>query len=129
MNNSGLQVRKLVDFFQLSANQLAVALDDVYIRPGSARLRQSGGDGGHNGLKSLLDHLDDDAFWRIKLGAGIYEQALEHRSKQLPLDEYVLQRLHPDEKKRLNLLIDKLVPNLVEWLCTGTGLQEETVHL
>ena len=93
MNRSGLPLRQLVDFYQIPAENVAVALDDVYIAPGSARVRTSGGDGGHNGLRSVIEHVDPDAFWRIKVGVGLYSQKQDERVHQPALDHYVLQPL------------------------------------
>jgi PTH1 family peptidyl-tRNA hydrolase len=128
MNNSGQAVRQLLDYYNLDSPDLCIAADDVYLAPGSARVRQSGGDGGHNGWKSVLEHLDLDTFWRIKIGAGIYEQHPDKRKHMAGLEDYVLQRMPKHEEKLTEELIDKMVPNLVQWLKHGTGLTEETVH-
>lgn len=129
MNKSGTAVRQFLDYYNLEPADLAIAADDVYIAPGTARLRQSGGDGGHNGWKSVLEHLDTDSFWRVKIGAGVYEQHPDKRKTMPGLEDYVLQRLPKHDEKQAKELIDKLVPNLIEWLKHGTGLKEETVHL
>ncbi|CAN5174413.1 hypothetical protein BH11PAT4_BH11PAT4_2910 [soil metagenome] len=128
MNNSGVQVRQLVDFYQLEAPDIAVAYDDVYIQPGSIRIRQGGGDSGHNGMKSLHTHLIDHAFWRLRVGAGLYEQNPELRHHLPSLEDYVVQKFPVSDAKKVQKLIDNQVPNLVQWLKLGTGLQEQTVH-
>jgi PTH1 family peptidyl-tRNA hydrolase len=128
MNNSGVQVRQLVDFYQLSSPDMAVAYDDVYIQPGSIRIRQGGGDSGHNGMKSLHTHLTDHAFWRLRVGAGLYEQNPELRHHLPSLEDYVVQKFQVSDAKKVQKLIDNQVSNLVQWLKLGTGLQEQTVH-
>jgi peptidyl-tRNA hydrolase, PTH1 family len=128
MNRSGQPLRQLLDYFNIPATDVAVALDDVYIQPGSARIRKSGGDGGHNGLRSVLDHVDPDEFWRIKIGAGMYGQKPDERQHQPPLDHFVLQPMPKHEHKQALKLIDKIVPNLVTWLEHGE-LSTETVHV
>ncbi|MEI6477971.1 MAG: aminoacyl-tRNA hydrolase [bacterium] len=127
MNTSGRPVREVVEYFGVAPEDICVIADDVYIAPGSVRVRKSGGDGGHNGLKSLLDHSGSDEFWRVKIGVGLYEQHPEHRVHQPPLDEYVLQPLPAHERKMVEQAIDRVVPKLVEWLEQGT-LAEETIH-
>ena len=127
MNNSGQSLRKLVDFYKLETTDICVVTDDVYIKPGSARIRLSGGDGGHNGLKSIHDHVGTD-YWRVRLGVGLYEQEPEKREHQPALDAYVLQKLPAHDLKRTEALIDELLPNLVEWLCSGEGLETKTLH-
>jgi PTH1 family peptidyl-tRNA hydrolase len=119
MNRSGLPVRQLLEYFQVTTADLAVAMDDVYVRPGSVRIRQSGGDGGHNGLRSVLSHVDPDTFWRIKIGAGLYSQDPEERLHLPALDDYVLQPLPAHDLKQVHKAIDELVPDLVQWLEQG----------
>ncbi len=128
MNNSGVQVRQLLDYYHVPAADTAVVYDDVYIQPGSIRIRQGGGDSGHNGMKSLHTHLTDHAFWRLRVGAGLYEQKPELRHTLPALEDYVVQKFPATDLKKVQKLIDNQVPNLVEWLKLGTGLQEQTVH-
>lgn len=128
MNNSGVQVRQVVDFYQIEAANIAVAYDDVYIQPGSIRIRQGGGDSGHNGMKSIHTHLEDHNFWRLRIGAGLYEQNPELRHKLPSLEDYVVQPFPASDAKKVKKLIDNQVPNLVEWLKLGNGLQEQTIH-
>ncbi len=127
MNLSGLPVRQVLDYFQIDPKDMAVALDDVYVQPGSARMRQSGGDSGHNGLRSVLEHVDPDVFWRVKIGVGLYGQRQEEKIHQPALDQYVLAPLPAHDRKQVEKLIDKAVPNLVAWLEHGT-LATETIH-
>lgn len=128
MNHSGLPLRQALDFYKIGLDGLCVAADDVYLAPGSARIRRTGSDGGHNGWKSVLEHLDDEPFWRVRIGAGVYEQHPEKRQQQPPMDEYVLQRLPKEDADRINQLIDRLVPDLIGWLERGE-LEEETLHI
>ena len=128
MNNSGQPVSQLMRYYEISAEDLAIAADEVYVAPGSARIRKGGGDGGHNGWKSLLEQVSEDTFWRIRIGVGVYEQSPEKRMHQPALDQYVLQNLVTHERHQVNKMIDKLVPNLIKWLEHGS-LAEETLHL
>ena len=70
MNESGRSIRKAMDFYQLPPQRVLVVFDDVSLPPGKLRLRASGSDGGHNGLKSILYHLGSDLFPRVKIGVG-----------------------------------------------------------
>lgn len=70
VNNSGLAAIQLVEKYNLNLNALLVAADDVNIEFSKFRIRVSGGDGGHNGLKSLIYHLNSDQFVRIRFGIG-----------------------------------------------------------
>ena len=129
MNTSGQPIRQFLDYYNIVTSDVAIVADDVYVKPGSARIRQSGGDGGHNGWKSVIAHLDPDTFWRVKIGCGLYEQHPEKRTSHPPLDQYVLERQAKHDEKTTQELIDKIVPNLVEWLESGQGLSDQTVHI
>ncbi len=129
MNRSGLAVRQIVDFYQIPSENIAVIFDDVYIQPGSARVRKGGGDGGHNGLRSIIEHVDPEGFLRIKVGVGLYGQKQEERVHQPALDHYVLQALPVHDHKLVEKLIDKILPNLIGWLEHGTALETETIHI
>ncbi len=70
MNESGRAVRAAAAFYKVPPERVLVVVDDVNLPAGRLRLRESGSDGGHNGLKSLLYHLQSDRFPRLRVGVG-----------------------------------------------------------
>lgn len=70
MNLSGEAVREAAAFYKLPPERIIVIFDDVSLEPGRLRIRRKGSDGGHNGIKSIIYHLQSDNFPRIKLGIG-----------------------------------------------------------
>ena len=70
MNLSGECVRPLLDFYKISADNLIVIYDDISLPVGRLRVRRDGSAGGHNGIKSLIEHLGTQSFPRIKVGVG-----------------------------------------------------------
>ena len=70
MNNSGEVVAALVHRFNLSISDLCVIYDDLNLEIGVLRLRKKGSDGGHNGIKSIIRHLDTEEFPRLRIGIG-----------------------------------------------------------
>lgn len=70
MNDSGRSVRASLDWFGLGPDQLLVIVDDMDLPLGRLRLRASGSAGGHNGLRSLIDHLGSGDFARLRIGIG-----------------------------------------------------------
>ena len=70
MNNSGESVREAAAFYKIPPERILVIFDDVSLPCGKLRIRRKGSDGGHNGIKSIIFHLNSDAFPRIKLGIG-----------------------------------------------------------
>lgn len=70
MNNSGEAVREAADFYKIPVGNIIVIFDDISLQPGKMRIRQKGSDGGHNGIKSIIYHLNSNEFPRIKIGVG-----------------------------------------------------------
>lgn len=70
MNESGKAVVPLMSYFGMYPDELLVIYDDLDLEVGKIRLRQKGGAGGHNGIKSIVSHLNDNVFDRIKIGIG-----------------------------------------------------------
>ena len=70
MNLSGDSIGPLAGFFKIPADHVIVLCDDITQDPGKLRIRPSGSAGGHNGLKSIIQHLGTDQFPRIRVGVG-----------------------------------------------------------
>ena len=69
MNESGQSVRKFIDFYKLSIDQVLICHDELDLPPGVVRFKQGGGHGGHNGLRSIMSHCGKD-FLRLRIGIG-----------------------------------------------------------
>lgn len=94
MNNSGLAVKYWKNFYKVDIKDILVIVDDVHLENGVFRYRQTGSSGGHNGLKSIEQHLGTNEYQRLRVGVGNdYE-----RGQQA---QYVLSRLSQEE---LNVL-------------------------
>ena len=70
MNLSGEAVIQAVKFYKLSPDRVIVVSDDVALPVGKLRIRKGGSAGGHNGLKSIIQHLGTDQFPRFRMGVG-----------------------------------------------------------
>ena len=70
MNESGRAVGPLMTYFGVYPEELVVVYDDLDLQVGKIRLRQKGSAGGHNGIKSIISHLDSQTFKRVKVGIG-----------------------------------------------------------
>lgn len=68
MNLSGESVRPLMDYFDIDVEDVVIIYDDMDLPVGKIRLRQKGSAGGHNGIKSLIQHLGTPEFKRIRVG-------------------------------------------------------------
>jgi len=70
MNLSGESVRAALDFYKLAPADVTVFHDELDLAPGKCRVKQGGGHAGHNGLRSIHQHLGTDAYGRVRLGIG-----------------------------------------------------------
>lgn len=70
MNESGLAVKEAADFYKINTDKIIVICDDITLDPGRIRIRLKGSDGGHNGLKSIIEHFSSDLFKRVRIGVG-----------------------------------------------------------
>ncbi|WP_295006336.1 aminoacyl-tRNA hydrolase [uncultured Dechloromonas sp.] len=70
MNRSGQAVAALANFYKIAPAEILVVHDELDLPPGGIRLKQGGGNGGHNGLKDIQAKLGTPDFWRLRLGIG-----------------------------------------------------------
>jgi PTH1 family peptidyl-tRNA hydrolase len=70
MNESGLAVGKVANFYKIDPSEILVIYDDLDLALGRMRIRGSGSAGGHNGMRSIIAHLGTDRFPRLRLGIG-----------------------------------------------------------
>lgn len=88
MNLSGQAVRPLSQFYKIEAAQVLVVLDDMALVPGALRLRPGGSAGGHNGLKSIIEHFGTQAVPRLRVGIGAAQgEATGHVLGRFALEE------------------------------------------
>ena len=92
MNDSGRSVGAAVRFFKVEPEQVLVAHDDVDLEAGRLQARAGGGLAGHNGLRSLAQHLGSQEFLRLRIGVG-----RPGRGDPRPVADWVLSPFAPDE--------------------------------
>jgi len=101
MNLSGESVRAVASFYRIKEEEVLVAHDELDIPPGTVKLKQGGGHGGHNGLRDIISHLGRE-FWRVRLGIG-------HPGDAKKVVSFVLQRAPKSETDLLQNSIDDVV--------------------
>jgi PTH1 family peptidyl-tRNA hydrolase len=114
MNLSGDSVGPLAKYFKVAAENVLAIYDEIDLPFGTLRLRSQGGSGGHNGMKSLIQHLGND-FPRLRLGIG-------RPSGRMPPSAYVLQDFGKDEQPILSELIDSAIETVETILTEGVDL-------
>lgn len=70
MNHSGQSVQAAANYYKIAADSILIAHDEIDLVPGDTRLKWDGGDGGHNGLKDVIRHLNTKQFLRLRIGVG-----------------------------------------------------------
>lgn len=98
MNLSGVSLKRYVDYYKIAPDNIIVVSDDIALNFGRLRLKLRGSSGGHNGLKSVEEHLGTSAFMRLRMGVGHFGEKI--------LADYVLEPFNETEKKDLQVFID-----------------------
>ena len=101
MNNSGEAVRDAAAFYKIPPERILVIFDDISLDVGRLRIRRKGTDGGHNGMKSIIYHLNSDAFPRIKIGVG------KKPHPDYDLADWVLSSFKKDEQHPLKAALER----------------------
>jgi PTH1 family peptidyl-tRNA hydrolase len=70
MNRSGQSVAALARYYKIAVEEILVIHDELDLQPGVNRIKQSGGHGGHNGLRDIINHLGSRDFFRLRVGIG-----------------------------------------------------------
>lgn len=70
MNRSGQAVGAVARYYDLKPRQILIAHDELDLEPGDNRIKHSGGHGGHNGLRDIINHLGESDFFRLRVGIG-----------------------------------------------------------
>ena len=70
MNRSGQAVATLARYYKIKPEQILVLHDELDLSPGTNRIKQAGGHGGHNGLRDIINHLGGREFFRVRVGIG-----------------------------------------------------------
>ena len=105
MNNSGQSVAQAAKFYKMDPNKVLVFHDELDLKPGEVRVKQGGGNAGHNGLKSIQAHLGTPDFWRVRIGIG----RPQHKGQ---VSNFVLDDFSKAEWEWLEPLVDSVSDNV-----------------
>jgi len=101
MNLSGEAVSDAARFYKIPPERIIVLSDDVSLGVGKLRIRRNGSAGGHNGLKSIIQHLGSDQFPRVKIGVG------EKPHPDYDLADWVLGKFPKEDQKTIDEMVQK----------------------
>lgn len=111
MNDSGRSVRAALDWFGFRADQMLVIVDDMDLPLGRLRLRASGSAGGHNGLRSIMQHLGSQEFARLRIGIG--PPAGDPQDRKSHAVGHVLGPFSPSEQPILAQVMEEVADGVV----------------
>lgn len=113
MNRSGPQVQKIAGYFRILCEDMLVVHDDIDLAFGKLKIKEKGGDGGHRGIRSLIDAFGGGDFVRLRIGVGRPEAGIGAA-------DYVLGKFNLEERKNLDRIITTAKDAVVRTLCKGT---------
>lgn len=111
MNLSGEAVRAVMDYYKIPIEDVLIVYDDLSLEIGKIRFRPNGSDGGHNGIKSVIQHLGTKDVARLKIGIG--------PQPNIPSEVFVLQNFSKDELDTLKGALTKSKEGIAYYFANG----------
>jgi len=112
MNRSGPQVLKIAGYYRILSEEMLIVHDDIDLAFGRIKIKEKGGDGGHKGVRSIIDAFGGGGFTRLRIGVGRPEAAISAA-------DHVLGKFSLKEKKVLHRIITEARDAVVTILCKG----------
>jgi len=112
MNRSGPQVQKIARYYRILSEDMLVVHDDIDLAFGRIKIKEKGGDGGHKGVRSIIDAIGGGDFVRLRIGVGRPEASISAA-------DYVLGKFSSKRKKVLHRIITEARDAVGTILCKG----------
>lgn len=109
MNLSGEAIRPMMDYYDIGIDEITVIYDDLDLPVGKIRLRQKGSAGGHNGIKSTIQHLGTQQFNRIRIG-------IDRPPAGMAVPDYVLGKFSKEDRPVMETAVKKSADACELWL-------------
>ena len=113
MNLSGIAVGAYANFYHIDPEDIAVIQDDMDLPVGHLRIRRKGSAGGHNGIKSITEHLGTEEYPRFKIGIGHPER------NNKAVVNHVLHQFQGEDKAAIETAVKAMAEALEQWLKDG----------
>jgi len=108
MNNSGESLAAVTNFYKIKSQNIIMVYDELDLPFGKIRIRPAGSSAGHNGIKSIIEKLGTDKFWRVRIGVG------NDQKEKMEAADFVLGKFSREEKKILEQEILPAVAGEIE---------------
>ena len=109
MNLSGESLRAFINFYKTELKDIIVVYDDIDLPIGKIRFKANGSAGGHNGIKSIIQHGGSEKFDRLKIGIG-------PQPPYMKSEDYVLGQFSQDERKNLDETMNKALEAMLFYI-------------
>lgn len=114
MNNSGMAVKAIADYFKIPVENIIIVHDELDLPLGKIKIRSGGAAAGHHGVESVIKHLGDDKFVRIRLGIRPTESTNrvllgEHKQASFNAEKFVLEPFQTKEKAKVKRMVKEAV--------------------
>ena len=122
MNRSGQAVAPLANFFRINVDNILIAHDELDMLPGSVKIKQGGGHGGHNGLKDIIARMANNRdFYRLRIGIG-------HPGHRDKVTGHVLGKAPQNEQSLIEQAIDEATRCFELWQIDGLKSAQQRLH-
>ncbi|MSS85099.1 aminoacyl-tRNA hydrolase [Actinomycetaceae bacterium WB03_NA08] len=121
MNVSGGPLSRLAQYLRISPDEILVIHDDLDLPAHQLRLKQGGGEGGHNGLRSLSQHLGDRNYGRLRIGIG------RPPGRQNPAD-FVLEKISSAAREEWNVTYELAADTVEDVAVRGFAAAQQDLH-
>ncbi len=122
MNRSGQAVAPLANFFRINVDNILIAHDELDMLPGSVKIKQGGGHGGHNGLKDIIARMANNKdFFRLRIGIG-------HPGHRDKVTGHVLGKAPQNEQAQIEQAIDEASRCFELWQVDGLKKAQQRLH-
>jgi len=122
MNRSGQAVAPLANFFRIDVENILIAHDELDMFPGSVKIKQGGGHGGHNGLKDIISRMGNNKFFfRLRIGIG-------HPGHRDKVTGHVLGKAPQNEQAQIEQAIDEASRCFELWQVDGLKKAQQRLH-
>lgn len=111
MNLSGEAIRAVLDYYKIDTKDILIIYDDISLDLGKIRFRANGSDGGHNGIKSVIQHIGGKNFDRLKIGIG--------PQPNIPSENFVLGNFSKEQLEELKNILNKSIEAVEFYLQNG----------
>jgi len=118
MNRSGQSVSAFASFYKISPDNILIVYDELDLPPGTARLKQDGGHGGHNGMRDVIAHLGTKNFNRLRIGIG-------HPGNSSEVADYILRNPSKSDREQIERALDDALRALPDVL---DGDMQKAMH-